>query len=87
LVFFGAGFFSVFNFGFGALLLVGSLFFAYGGGGGRIPRFCFHLALGDLAAPHRFGDQLIGQHQPCICDVFHHQHYVGIFARTYVMTM
>src|SRR3954454_18309404 len=46
-----------------------------------------HLALGDLAAPHRFGDQLVGQHQPRIRDVFHHQHHVGILARAYVIAM
>src|SRR4051794_34547025 len=30
-----------------------------------------HLAFGDLAAPHRFRDQLVGQNQPRIRDILH----------------
>src|SRR6202011_2408951 len=45
------------------------------------------LALGGLAAPHRFRDQIVGQNQSCIRDVFHHQHDDGIFAFAYVIPM
>src|SRR4051794_33760220 len=38
------------------------------------------LALGGLAAPHRFRDQLVGQNQSRIRNIFHHQNDVGIFA-------
>src|SRR4051812_46605458 len=39
-VFLGAFFFFKSSFGFGLLLLAGSLFLACGGGGGASPRFC-----------------------------------------------
>ena len=42
---------------------------------------------GLLAAPHRFRNQLVGQNQSCVGDVFHHQQDVGIFARAYVIPM
>src|SRR6202048_3358843 len=44
------------------------------------PEIASQLALRGLAAPHRFRDQLVGQNQPCVGDVFHHQHNIGIFA-------
>ena len=83
--FLGSGLLS--GFGFGLLLLAGSLFFACGGGGGASPRFCFSSRSACLAAPHRFRNQFVGQNQPCIGDVFHHQQHVGIFARAYVIPM
>src|ERR1700676_3845883 len=51
------------------------------------PEIASQLALRGLAAPHRFRDQLVGQNQPCVGDVFHHQHNIGIFARAYVIAM
>src|SRR5260221_6605566 len=45
------------------------------------------LALRGLAAPHRFRDQLVGQDQPCISDIFHHQRHIGVFARARVIAM
>src|SRR4030088_2054086 len=51
------------------------------------PEILTQLALGGLAAPHRFGDQLVGQHQPCIRDILHHQGDIGIFARACVIAM
>src|SRR6202165_2487764 len=51
------------------------------------PEILAQLALRGLAAPHRFRDQLVGQNQPCIRDIFHHQHDIGIFARAYVIAM
>ena len=60
---------------------------ACGGGGGSSPRFCLQLALGGLAAPHRFRDQFVGQNQPGVGDVFHHQQHVGIFFGADVIAM
>src|SRR5258707_15857735 len=37
------------------------------------------LALRSLAAPHRFRDQLVGQNQPCVRDIFHHETHIGPF--------
>src|SRR5260370_32398550 len=51
------------------------------------PEIATQFALRGLAAPHRFGDQLVGQNQPCIRDILHHQHDFGIFARTCVIAM
>src|SRR5438309_3286478 len=45
------------------------------------------LALRSLAAPHRFRDQLVGQNQPCLRDIFHHEHNIGIFPRGRVIAM
>src|SRR5713226_4390447 len=45
------------------------------------------LALRSLAAPHRFRDQLVGQNQPCVRDIFHHEHNIGIFPRGRVIAM
>src|ERR1700692_937552 len=45
------------------------------------------LAFRGLAAPHRFRDQLVGQNQPGVGDIFHHQQNIDIFARTYVIAM
>src|SRR5260370_586158 len=45
------------------------------------------LALCGLAAPHRFCDQLVGQNQPCIRDILHHQQDFSIFPRTCVIAM
>ena len=53
----------------------------------RQPEILLQLALGGLAAPHRFRDQFVGQNQPCVGDVFHHQQHVGIFAGAYVIPM
>ena len=54
---------------------------------GLEPEILLELALGQLAAPHRFGDQLIGQNQPRVGDVFHHQRDVGFFAGAAVIAM
>src|SRR6266851_6054516 len=51
------------------------------------PEIPAQLALRGLAAPHRFRDQLVGQNQPGIRDIFHHQHNFGIFARARVLAM
>src|ERR1700680_2999125 len=51
------------------------------------PEILAQLALRGLAAPHRFRDQLVGQNQPGIRDIFHHQHNIGIFARARVLAM
>src|SRR5580704_13020242 len=51
------------------------------------PEFLPQLALGGLAAPHRFGDQLVGQNQPGVGDVLHDKRDIGIFARAYVIAM
>src|SRR6266699_3875427 len=45
------------------------------------------LALRSLAAPHRFRDQLVGQNQPCLRDIFHHEHNIGILPRGRVIPM
>src|ERR1700682_3975202 len=45
------------------------------------------LALRGLAAPHRFGDQFVGQHQSGVGDILHHECHIGIFARAYVIAM
>src|SRR5229473_7993587 len=45
------------------------------------------LALRSLAAPHRFRDQFVGQNQPSVRDIFHHQYNIGIFARARVIAM
>ena len=83
--FLGSGFLP--GFGFGLLLLAGSLFLACGGGWRRQPEILLQFALGGLAAPHRFRNQFVGQNQPRIGDVFHHQQHVGIFVRAYVIPM
>jgi len=44
------------------------------------PEATAQLALCRLAAPHRFGDQLVGQNQPGVGDIFHHQQDIQIFA-------
>src|SRR6266404_4007766 len=51
------------------------------------PEILAQLALRGLAAPHRFRDQFVGQNQPGIRDIFHHQHNIGIFARARVLAM
>ena len=51
------------------------------------PEILAQLALRGLAAPHRFRDQLVGQNQPGVGDIFHHQQHIGIFARAYVIAM
>ena len=51
------------------------------------PEILAQLALRGLAAPHRFRDQFVGQDQPGVGDIFHHQQDVGIFARAYVIAM
>ncbi len=51
------------------------------------PEILPQLALGGLAAPHRFRDQLVGQHQPGVRNILHHQQDVGFFARAYVIAM
>src|SRR5512140_2321677 len=38
------------------------------------PEIAAQLALRSLAAPHRFRDQLVGQHQSGVGDIFHDQH-------------
>ena len=88
-MFFGSGFLSGFVqfLGFGLLLLAGSLFLACGGGGGCEAEVLLHLALGLLAAAHRFRDQFVGQHQPRIADVCHRQQDVGIFVLRHVIAM
>ena len=53
----------------------------------RQPEILLQFALGLLAAPHRFRNQFVGQNQPCIGDVFHHQQHVGIFVRACVIPM
>src|SRR5258708_39609654 len=45
------------------------------------------LALRSLAATHRFRDQLIGQNQPCVRDIFHDQHNIGILSRARVIAV
>src|ERR1700687_2202083 len=62
-------------------------FFGMRRGGRRKPEILLEFALGGLAAPHRFRDQLIGQDQSGIRDIFHHQRDVGNFARAYVIAM
>ena len=47
----------------------------------RKPEILLELALGGLAASHRFGDQLVGQNQSGVGNIFHDQHDIGIFAR------
>src|SRR5487761_2662246 len=51
------------------------------------PEILAQLALGGLAAAHRFRDQLVGQNQSGVRDILHHQHRIGIFARAYVVAM
>ncbi len=51
------------------------------------PEILAQLALGGLAATHRFGDQFVGQNQSGVRDILHHQHRIGIFARAYVIAM
>src|SRR3981081_730731 len=53
----------------------------------RQAEILLEFALGGLAAPHRFGDELVGQDQSGIGDIFHHQHDVGIFARACVIAV
>ena len=53
----------------------------------RQPEILLQFALGLLAAPHRFRNQFVGQNQPRVGDVFHHQQHIGIFARAYVIPM
>ena len=81
LVFFGAGFFSDFNFGFRRVALGRIAFLRMRRRGRQNSEILLHLAFGDLAAPHRFRDQLVGQNQPRIRDVFHHQHNGGHLRR------
>ena len=76
-----------FNFGFGLLLFAGSLFFACGGGWRFEPEIAAQFAFRGLAAPHRFGDQLVGQDQPRVRDILHGQHDIGIFAGAHVIAM
>ena len=47
----------------------------------------FRGTLGGLAAPHRFRDQFVGQHQSRVGDVFHDQQDLGIFARADIIAM
>src|SRR6202008_1652771 len=42
-------------------------------------------ALGGLAPSHRFRNQLIGEDEARIRDLFHHQKRVGVFARGHVV--
>src|SRR4051812_48703120 len=44
----------------------------------RQPEVLLQLAFGDLAAPHRFGDQLISQHQSRVRDVLKRQRHLGL---------
>src|SRR5450631_2554440 len=44
------------------------------------PEVLLELALRRFAAPHRFGDQLVGQDQSGVRNIFHYQHDSGIFA-------
>src|SRR5271169_2024635 len=44
------------------------------------PETLLELALGGLAAPHRFGDQFVGQNQSGVGDILHDKRNVGIFA-------
>ena len=53
----------------------------------RQPEILLEFALGGLAAAHRFRDQLVGQHQPRVGDVFHHKQHLGIFALRRVVAM
>ena len=53
----------------------------------RQPEILFQFALGGLAAAHRFRDQLVGQNQPRVGDVFHHQQHVGVFVLWRVVAM
>ncbi|MEY9611702.1 hypothetical protein ABIF21_004576 [Bradyrhizobium elkanii] len=43
------------------------------------------LALGGLAAAHRFLDQFVGQHQPRVRDVLHHQENLGVLVGTRIV--
>jgi hypothetical protein len=76
---------SGFSFGFGLLLFEGSLFLAWGGGGSR-PR----LRRSSRPPPCRAAsirDQLVGQNQPCVRDILHHEHHIGILSGGRVIAM
>src|SRR5258706_504968 len=45
------------------------------------------LALRSLAAPHRFRDQLVGQNQPGVRDILHHEHHIGVVSAGRVIAM
>src|ERR1700680_1206109 len=45
------------------------------------------LALRGLVAPHRFRDQFVGQHEPCLGDILHLQDDAGILVRLCVIAI
>src|SRR5258706_4245305 len=45
------------------------------------------LALRRLPAPHRFRHQLVGQNQPCVRHILHHDHHIGILSGGRVIAM
>ena len=45
------------------------------------PEIFLQFALGGFAAPHRFGDQLVGEHQPRVGDVLHRSSTFAICSR------
>ena len=85
-MFFGAGLLG-FNFGFGLLLFERIGLLCVRRWRRLQPEIAAQLALRGLAAPHRFGDQLVGQNQPGIGDIFHDQRHIDIFARARVIAM
>jgi len=50
------------------------------------PELLLELALGLLAAPHRFGDQFVRQNQSGLRDVFHDQRNIRVFAGAHIVT-